>query len=444
MNQLAFLCASMDNIREGINIIDSQGRIVYTNQAYREFLGMDAQEIHGRLLRDIRAGAKLPEVASSGRPLMHVVRKEEADIYFVNMYPIFKDGEVVGGISVVTFMADAYGFRKELEKHEKRSKEILEYANQSSGARYTFDQIVARSPNFVAIKRLAQRLAATEATIFLESESGTGKELFAQAIHNASPRSSELFVAINCANFQETMLESELFGYVEGAFTGAKAGGKIGLFEAAQGGTLFLDEISEMDISLQSKLLRVLQEKRFRPVGGIEEIDVDVRIICASNANLQEYIEAGKFRQDLYYRLSALPVRIPPLRERPEDIAPLCESILSDISQSIKRPITIDSEAVEVLKGHRWPGNVRELRNVLEFCAYISETGKITIANLPDYLIKTTSSLKGATLAERVRAFEKNEIESLLKSLGNSLEAKKRAAEELGISLATLYVKLKE
>ncbi|NLL22573.1 MAG: sigma 54-interacting transcriptional regulator, partial [Tissierellia bacterium] len=252
------------------------------------------------------------------------------------------------------------------------------------------------------------------------------------------------FVAINCANFQETMLESELFGYVEGAFTGAKAGGKIGLFEAAQGGTLFLDEISEMDVSLQSKLLRVLQEKRFRPVGGIEEIDVDVRIICASNANLQEYIEAGKFRQDLYYRLSALPVRIPPLRERPEDIAPLCESILSDISQSIKRPITIDSEAIEVLKGHRWPGNVRELRNVLEFCAYISETGKITIANLPDYLIKTTSSLKGTTLAERVRAFEKNEIESLLKTLGNSLEAKKRAAEELGISLATLYVKLKE
>lgn len=442
MHLLSFLEASMDNIHEGINIIDLQGRIVYTNPAYRSFVGMEKDELLGRLIVDIRPGAKLPEVVASGRPLLHVVRKEEEEIYFVNMYPIYREGIVIGGISVVTFKADAYNFRSELEEYERRSKEILEHLNRRSGAKYTFEHIIALSPKSLMVKQLAERLASTDATIFLESESGTGKELYAQAIHNASPRASAPFIAINCANFQESMLESELFGYTEGSFTGAKKGGKIGLFEAADGGTLFLDEISEMDISLQSKLLRVLQERRIRPVGGIDEVEVDVRIISASNADLEEYIEAGTFRKDLYYRLSALPIRIPPLRERLEDIPPLCEVILSEISQSIKRPITIDKEALEALQYHHWPGNVRELRNVLEFCAYVSESGNIRLLDLPENFHRTIAPSSQNTLAERVRAFEKQEIESLIKKHGDSLESKKKIAQELGISLATLYVKL--
>ena len=168
--------------------------------------------------------------------------------------------------------------------------------NKANSTRYTFDSIVAVGENVKAVKSLARRAAATDAAVLLASESGTGKELYAQAIHNASPRSREVFVAINCANFNANTLESELFGYVEGAFTGAKRGGKIGLFEAASGGTLFLDEVSEMDMGLQAKLLRALQEGRVRPVGGVEEVEADVRLICASNADLQSYIAAGKFR----------------------------------------------------------------------------------------------------------------------------------------------------
>ena len=440
--------AVFDAMNEGITIIDRAGVIVYGNRAYREFLnkeaGQDLGEIEGRRLRDLRPGARLPDVLLEGKPILHVTRKEIADFYFVNMYPIYEAGTLIGGISVVTFLEDAYQARDELEAMEARSKQVLHRINKANGARYTFEDIVAVAPESAAVKELAKRIAATEATVLLASESGTGKELYAQAIHNASPRKNNVFVAINCANFNPNILDSELFGYVEGAFTGAKKGGKIGLFEAAAGGTLFLDEISEMDLGLQAKLLRALQEHRIRPVGGVKEIDVDVRVVAACNADLQAYVEEGKFRKDLYYRLNTFPIHIPPLRERPADIPPLCAALLEDLSRKLRRPFSLTEQATQALRAHSWPGNVRELRNVLEFSAYLSADGAITRASLPPEVARAGERREDLSLSQRVRRFEREEIRKLLARNGSDLVGKKKTAQELGISLASLYNKLNE
>ena len=438
--------AAFNAMREGITIIDTDGIIVFGNTAYREFLtkeaGGDIGPIEGYRLRDLRPGARLPDVLEKGEPILHLTRQEVEDFYFVNLYPIYRDGVLLGGLSVVTFLDDAYRAREELEAMEARSKQVLHRINKANGARYTFDDIVAESLAGAQTKALAEKIAATDATVLLESESGTGKELYAQAIHNASLRREGVFVAINCANFNPNMLESELFGYVEGAFTGAKKGGKLGLFEAAAGGTLFLDEISEMDLGLQAKLLRVLQERRIRPVGGVKEIDVDVRVIAACNAGLPDYVDQGKFRKDLYYRLNTFPIHIPPLRERTGDIPALAAAILDQLSHKLRRPFTLTDEAVRLLQAHSWPGNVRELRNVLEFSAYLTPSGIITCEAFPADLRRPAEHDAALPLVQRVRAFEKREIQRLLARNGASLEGKKKTAAQLGISLASLYNKL--
>ncbi len=439
---------AFDAMREGITIIDTDGVIVFGNQAYREFLnkeaGGDIGPIEGYRLRDLRPGARLPEVLEKGKPILHITRKEIQDFYFVNMYPIYQEGELVGGLSVVTFLDDAYQAREELEAMEARSRQVLRSINRANGARYTFDDIVAVSTASVRVKELAQKIAATDVTVLLESESGTGKELYAEAIHNASLRREGVFVAINCSNFNPNMLESELFGYAEGAFTGAKKGGKIGLFEAANGGTLFLDEVSEMDISLQAKLLRAIQERRVRPVGAVKEVTVDVRVIAACNADLPAYVAEGKFRSDLYYRLSTFPIHIPPLRERPGDIPALAECLLAEFSHKLRRPLRLTEEAMETLRRHSWPGNVRELRNVLEFSAYLSQDGTISRESLPADLLRSQGEGEQLTLAQRVRKFERQEISKALERHGSTTQGKRKAAAELGISLASLYNKLSD
>lgn len=438
--------ATFDAMREGITIIDTEGRLVFCNQAYLEFLRKESGEpleaVEGKYLRDLRPGARLPDVLQAGKPILHITRQEIKDFYFVNLYPIYEGDTLVGGLSVVTFLEDAYQTREELEAVEARSRQVLRSISKANGARYTFDDIVAVTPAVAGVKDLAQRIAVTDATVLLESESGTGKELYAQAIHNASPRRDGVFVAINCSNFNANMLESELFGYAEGAFTGAKRGGKMGLFEAASGGTLFLDEISEMDVGLQAKLLRALQEHTIRPVGGIKEVQVDVRVVAACNADLPAYVAAGKFRKDLYYRLSTFPLHIPPLRERPGDIPTLAQAILEDFSHKLRRPFRLTEDAVACLQAHSWPGNVRELRNVLEFSAYLTPSGVITSESFPTDLRRGAAAQSTLTLAQRTRAFEKQVILDLLEHNGPSLEGKKKTARELGISLATLYNKL--
>jgi Transcriptional regulator containing PAS, AAA-type ATPase, and DNA-binding domains len=435
--------AIFDVLSEGILIIDTEARIIFANKAYCAFLGIDFPQLKAMKLRDIRPGARLPEVLRTGKPILHAPRQEVEDIYIANMYPVYNESEIVGGISVVTFLQQAFQFKEVLDEIKQRSDQILRRISKASNTRYTFDDIIANDPLSLQTKALAQRAAATETTVLLQAESGTGKELYAQAIHNASQRSNGIFLAINCASFNANTLESELFGYTEGAFTGAKKGGKIGLFEAAAGGTLFLDEVSEMDVALQAKLLRALQEYRIRPIGSVEERSIDVRIIAACNADLKQLSEEGRFRPDLYYRLSIFPIFIPPLRERKNDIDALAFYILDDLSKRMKKSIYISQVAMRCLKQYDWPGNVRELRNVLEFLAYLSDDNVINETILPSHLARNASP-DTLTLSQRVKAFERNEIQKALQLNGKHLEGKKKTARQLGISLSSLYSKINE
>ncbi len=436
------LMTILDAISEGITIIDIDGKVIFGNKAYCNFIGLERENLIGAELKKIRSSAKLPEVIQSGENLMHVERKENGEYYFVNMYSVYSKDRVIGGISVVTFFNEAFDFKKQIEQLEKKMETKLLRINKANSARYTFESITGVSKSMVDVKNTAMQVAETDMTVLLESETGTGKELFANAIHNFSLRKNEVFIAINCANFRGEILDSELFGYVEGAFTGAKKGGKMGLFEAAHKGTLFLDEISEMDISLQAKLLRALQENIIRPVGSVTDIPVDVRIICASNANLKAYVKEGKFRADLYYRLSVFPIKIPPLRERVEDISVITIDQLKNISKKLKRVIRIDQGAMEVLKKYHWPGNVRELVNVLEFSSFKAKDGLITLECLPESLYAVEEINTNDKLSERVRAFEKREILKELNKYGADTEGKRKAAKKLGISLASLYNKI--
>ncbi|MDR2179546.1 MAG: sigma 54-interacting transcriptional regulator [Synergistaceae bacterium] len=435
------MAAIFDAMSEGILIIDSDARIVFGNKAYCKFLNADFFDLKGQILRNVRPGARLPEVLRTGTPILHAPRREVEDIYFVNMYPICIGGKIAGGLSVVTFIQQAYRFQSVLEEIKQHSIQILKRISKASNARYTFDDIIAESQLSKQAISLAQRAAGTEATIFLRGESGTGKELYAQAIHNASARSSNIFLAINCANFNANTLESELFGYLEGAFTGAKKGGKIGLFEAASGGTLFLDEVSEIDLSLQAKLLRVLQERLIRPLGGVDEKAIDVRIIAACNADIESYIQDGRFRADLYYRLNNFPIVVPPLRQRRDDIDKLIAHVLDDMSRKMKKSISISNEALYHLRRYSWPGNVRELRNVIEFLSYLTDDGVISEDILPETLKQPTEE-KISILSQRVKQFERGEIGKLLRINGDNLEGKRKTARQLGISLASLYNKI--
>lgn len=436
-----------DAMREGILIIDTEGLIVFGNLAYRRFLnkeaGGDIGEIVGRSLKQLRPGAQLPTVLVTRKAIMQAPRRETADIYFVNMYPIFDGETLIGGMSVVTFMDDAKAFRDRIEAIEKRSRQVLHRVNEAVSLRYTFDYIVAEGRRSMECKELARRVANSDANVLLTSESGAGKEVYAQAIHNASARRGGVYTSINCATFNPETLDSELFGYDDGAFPGARSGGRMGLFEAVDGGTLFLDEISEMSIKTQSRLLHTLQEHTVRPVGGLTEIPVDVRVIAASNVDLRSYIADGRFRADLYYRLSVFSINVPPLRERIEDLPELARQIAGELSSTLKRTVTIDKEAMSRLSLHNWPGNIRELRSVLEFSAYMSPDGVIRGENLPDTF--DAAVVRDTTpLYERSQRFEREEIRKALQYYGSDLAGKKAAAKELDISLASLYSKLKE
>jgi DNA-binding NtrC family response regulator len=317
-------------------------------------------------------------------------------------------------------------------------------------SRYRFENIVAESPLMRKICDMIQRVAPTDSTILVLGESGTGKELVAKAIHAYSSRSKERFVPINCAALPEPLLESELFGHVKGAFTGAVSN-KDGLFQVADGGTLFLDEIGSMPLSIQAKLLRVLQDQQIRKVGGTDSVSVNVRLVAATNDRLEELIEKGRFREDLYYRLSVIPIEIPPLRERREDIMPLVQYIVRKELGPNRQPPTISPEVQVALERYQWPGNVRELENAVRHALTFVADGNITIDVLPakisrqashDTLVEIAAEKdpeKLRPLKSYVRHRENEYITHVLKQVGDD---KERAAKILKVSLATLYRKI--
>ncbi|MBL7016626.1 MAG: sigma-54-dependent Fis family transcriptional regulator [Kiritimatiellales bacterium] len=323
-------------------------------------------------------------------------------------------------------------------------KARLEYREQLDG-------IVAESPGMRKVCEMVERVAPTSTTVLIYGESGTGKELVARALHRYSPRKDETFMAVNCAALPAQLMESEMFGHVKGSFTGATAT-KAGLFETAHGGTLFLDEITSMPLEIQSKLLRVLQDKKIRKVGGSDHTAVDVRIIAASNEKLENLIEQGKFREDLYYRLSVISIDIPPLRNRPEDILPLVDYVLRrELGPDAELPL-LDHETQNILDYYNWPGNVRELENAIQHALAFVQDGIITKSTLPAKIVDAVEEgIKSGVITNRHEQFKGKSLKAFLHDkekefLQRTIESmngnKEKAAEELGISLATLYRKL--
>jgi transcriptional regulator with PAS, ATPase and Fis domain len=334
-------------------------------------------------------------------------------------------------------------------------RDIISIAmNYTTDDSVNFPNIIGKSSKLLNVIEKATIVAQSDSTILLNGESGTGKELFARAIHNSSPRKDEAFVAINCTCIPENLLESELFGYEKGAFTGANIHGKIGKFELANNGTLFLDEIGDLPLHLQPKLLRAIQEREIYRVGGSNPIKVNIRIISATHRNLEELVENKMFRQDLFYRLNVIPLNLPSLRERETDVLILSEYILNRLCKRMGISIKhLSKDVEEKFLHYEWPGNVRELENVLEYAVNLSISDEITLSDLPDYLkdndlnndleLEEYINIDG-TLEQMISKFEKDIINKCLDKYGNTTEGKKNVANKLGIGLTTLYRKINE
>ena len=324
---------------------------------------------------------------------------------------------------------------------------------ESQSVHASFDSIISRSTAMEKIKKRALQVASSNSTVLITGESGTGKGLLARAIHKESPRCSKPFVSVNCAAIPETLLESELFGYERGAFTGAEKNGKLGKFQLADKGTLFLDEIGDMPLHLQVKLLSCLQNRQVDPVGAVRPVDVDVRIIAATNKDLEEMIRQNQFREDLYFRLNVIPLYIPPLRERPEDISMLVQHIIMKFSMAMGKAVTgIEADAMDVLLSYSWPGNIREVENVIEYAINMEQSDTITVDSLPEKLVRKNKHVNSGSgtgmmhisLKTQLDSAEKQILRECLNQTGWNLEGKRQAAEQLGISESTLYRRLKQ
>ena len=324
---------------------------------------------------------------------------------------------------------------------------------ESQSVHASFDSIISRSTAMEKIKKRALQVASSNSTVLITGESGTGKGLLARAIHKESPRCSKPFVSVNCAAIPETLLESELFGYERGAFTGAEKNGKLGKFQLADKGTLFLDEIGDMPLHLQVKLLSCLQNRQVDPVGAVRPVDVDVRIIAATNKDLEEMIRQNQFREDLYFRLNVIPLYIPPLRERPEDISMLVQHIIMKFSMAMGKAVTgIEADAMDVLLSYSWPGNIREVENVIEYAINMEQSDTITVDSLPEKLVRKNKHVNSGSgtgmmhisLKTQLDSAEKQILRECLNQTVWNLEGKRQAAEQLGISESTLYRRLKQ
>ncbi|MBM7648121.1 PAS domain S-box-containing protein [Bacillus ectoiniformans] len=437
---------------DAISVVDEAGRGILINPAYTRLTGLKQAEVIGKpATADISEGESVHlQVLETKRPVRGVrmsVGPKKKEVV-VNVAPIVVDGHLKGSVGVIHDMTEIQSLTKQLH----RARQII----RTLEAKYTFEDIIGRSEEMKLAVEQAKLGANTPANILLRGESGTGKELFAHAIHNASDRKFNRFVRVNCAALSESLLESELFGYEEGAFSGARRGGKRGLFEEANNGSILLDEIGELSANTQAKLLRVLQENEIVRVGGTKPIAINVRVIAATNVNLEKGIADGSFREDLYYRLNRMPIHIPPLRKRKDDIPLLCERLIVKINQDYGRNVEgLTEEALRKLQAYQWPGNVRELENILGramiFLNYSDRKISADTLLLPAEVSVqeteaniwqgTSTELNGKSLQEMMESHEKQVIKFALE--GNNGN-KTTTAKQLGVSVRNLYYKLEK
>ena len=438
----------LNAIHNGIMVVDKENTVTFINSAYTRLTGVTPEDMIGRNLCEARPSAKLPQAVFSGKTMYGIHRKVGKVEYIVDCHPIIVRGVISGGVSILRDITELQNLVERLRKYRTTVNTLTGRVKEGHKAKYTFADIIGESPLLLNAKKLAGKVAGSDINVLIIGESGTGKELFAHAIHNESQRRQDAFVVVNCASIPKNLLESELFGYEAGAFTGASKSGKAGLLEIADSGTLFLDEIGDMDLELQAKLLRVLQLGQYQRVGSTETCTVDVRIIAATNRDLEKMVELGNFRGDFYYRLNVAQIKVPPLKDRSSDLDILARHFLENADKYGMESISLADETMDILRGYSWPGNVREFENTLKFLASITDSPVIAANSLPDSFLqrivryKDNPTSQAGLLSEVVASSEEQLLIRALNCFGRTVAGKRAAAKSLGISLATLYNKI--
>lgn len=447
--RLRWLANILNSIYDGLVVVDAESRILYANPAYSRLMGVPVSKVLGKKLSEIEPQSRVLEVLRTGKPVVDDpshVHSVGIDIV-TSITPLFEGNKLVGAVAIFRDVSEVLALQERLrlalDQVEKSSRELKELRARLLQQ----DDLIYRSTAMRKLVDLALRLANVDCNVLITGESGVGKEVFAKLIHRASRRANGPFVPINCGSIPETLLESELMGYERGAFTGAKAEGKKGLLEIADGGTLFLDEVAELPLSLQVKLLRVIQEQRFRRVGGTKLIHVDVRFIAATNRDLKALVQQKLFREDLYYRLNVTSLTIPPLRERREDIEPLVRFYLDYYNRRYQLKRRLHPEVLRLFQDYPWPGNVRELQHLVERLVVSSPHEVITLQDevLRDYFGETMTGepvrVTGLLpLKEAQAQVEKQLIAEALKLQGSI----RKAASHLGVDHSTLVRKIRK
>ncbi|MCX7883555.1 MAG: sigma 54-interacting transcriptional regulator [Caloramator sp.] len=438
----------IDNIHEAICISDSKGNVIYWNKSAEILYNIKAEKIIGKDISIFFPNAMTLKVLKEKKPIENMQHEPvKGKSVILSAIPIFNSKkELIAVVTTDRDITEVVNLSKQLES-EKEKVEFLEDAYKKEiSKKYSFSSIYGKNKKIIDAIALAQRVAHTSASILITGESGTGKEVFAKAIHEASERTGN-FVAVNCSAIPEQLLESELFGYVEGAFTGAAKKGKMGKFELANNGTLFLDEIGDMPFEMQAKLLRVLQDGIIYRLGSEKGIPTNTRIIAATNKDLKKLMKENKFRDDLFYRLAVVQIELPPLRERKEDIRDLVNLFINQIAQEESIKIkNIDEMVYEILENYNWEGNIRELKNVIQRMVILSNNGDITITCIPEYILNAgiqnfETPENEYDLQKIVERVEKETIKKILKLTNGN---KQKAAKMLNIKRTTLYYKLNQ
>jgi len=439
----------LDMSADGFLVVDPNSRIIEINKAYCTYLGIKREDVIGKYVLEVVKNSKLGDNIKSGETEVNVMHKlvdgqapNREKVVIVTRAPV-KDGtEVIAAVGQIKFSkatmelaGKLQAMYLELEYYKKELKRI-------AGTKYSFENMIGKSPKFLEVKKIAEKAARNDFSVLILGETGTGKEVFANAIHYASKRKEGPFIRVNCAAIPSELLESELFGYEEGSFTGAKRGGKKGKFELANGGTIFLDEIGDMPVSMQAKILRVLQESELEKVGGYDTIPINVRVIAATNQDLDKKMLNNTFRSDLYYRLNVIQTKIPPLRERWEDIEDFIKYFLDELNEKYGTSISLEPEAVQILSRYSWPGNIRELRNVIERAFSVVDGSIIKASILPIHVFRQVQDSRLTPEGNLDHIIGEYERETILRMLEKNKYNCKRTAQELGIHRSTLYKKL--
>jgi len=437
-----------DSIHNGVVVVDPDGYILYFNTPYGQFIGVNPEEQIGKHVTEVIENSRMHIVAKTGEPEINVTQRIKGQDMVVQRIPIKKNGRVIAALGQVMFksISDVNKLAKKLSFLESKVKLYEEELMSLRSTRYTFESIVGASESIVNLKKEAMKAANTNLPILITGESGTGKEMFAQAIHYASPRRMHPLIKINCAAIPKDLLESELFGYEKGAFTGANMSGKPGKLELGNHGTVFLDEIGDLPLEMQPKLLRVLEEKELEHIGGHQPIKSDFRLIAASNQDLERAMEEGRFRKDLFYRLNVIRLRIPPLSERKEDIIPIVRALLKTLNDDTPfAEVKIDPQAEKVLASYGWPGNIRELFNILSRVTCFLEKDTVYTHDLPLFLRGSQITAPPAVVDNPSldKTKEAAEREAIIRAI-SSTRNKTDAAAMLGIHRTLLYKKIKK